>query len=47
MLNYIGGATNTTIGEREQADVVATIDKDLRTMLLKTDAPKVRQVSHS
>ena len=41
VLNYIGGATNTTIGELEQQAVVDTIDTDLREMLLKSDAPKV------
>ena len=43
VLNYIGGATNTTIGELEKQAVVDTIDKDLREMLLKRDAPKVRR----
>lgn len=41
LLNYIGGATNTVIGEKSKEDVVKTIDNDLRMMLIKNDAPEV------
>jgi len=44
LLNYIGGATNRKITEMSQEDLVAQVDKDLRTMLLKPDAPGPRTV---
>lgn len=42
ILNYIGGAKNTGIATQPQADIVAQVDKDLRVMLLKPDAPPPR-----
>jgi oxygen-dependent protoporphyrinogen oxidase len=39
LLNYIGGAKNTGIATQSQADIVAQVDKDLRIMLLRPDAP--------
>lgn len=42
ILNYIGGATNTKISAQDQDAVIKIIDTDLRTMLIKEDAPEVR-----
>jgi oxygen-dependent protoporphyrinogen oxidase len=42
LLNYIGGAKNTAIATMKEADIVAQVDKDLRTMLLRPDAPPPR-----
>ncbi|KAG0568291.1 hypothetical protein KC19_6G009900 [Ceratodon purpureus] len=39
LLNYIGGAQFTQITEKSDEEIVKTVDKDLRTMLLKPDAP--------
>lgn len=44
LLNYIGGATNRSVLDASQDDLVAQVDKDLRTMLLKPDAQKPRVV---
>eukprot|EP00879_Flechtneria_rotunda_P004310 GHRR01004560.1.p1 GENE.GHRR01004560.1~~GHRR01004560.1.p1 ORF type:complete len:570 (+),score=195.70 GHRR01004560.1:132-1841(+) len=44
LLNYIGGATNRSIHEASQEEIVAQVDKDLRTMLLKPDAAQPRVV---
>eukprot|EP00245_Coleochaete_scutata_P000382 TRINITY_DN10491_c0_g1_i1.p1 TRINITY_DN10491_c0_g1~~TRINITY_DN10491_c0_g1_i1.p1 ORF type:complete len:578 (+),score=114.92 TRINITY_DN10491_c0_g1_i1:141-1874(+) len=42
LLNYIGGACNTAITEKGQDEIVKIVDKDLRTMLIKADAPAPR-----
>ncbi|KAH7284143.1 hypothetical protein KP509_34G041000 [Ceratopteris richardii] len=39
LLNYIGGATNTQIIDKDEAELVNQIDKDVRRMLIKPDAP--------
>ena len=39
LLNYIGGAKNTGITGQSAEQLVAQVDKDLRVMLLKPDAP--------
>lgn len=39
LLNYIGGAQYPQIMEKSDEEIVKTVDKDLRTMLLKPDAP--------
>ncbi|GIM04071.1 hypothetical protein Vretimale_8697 [Volvox reticuliferus] len=44
LLNYIGGATNRGILNQTQEELVAQVDKDLRLMVLKPDAPKPRVV---
>ncbi|KAF6265212.1 amine oxidase [Scenedesmus sp. NREL 46B-D3] len=44
LLNYIGGATNRSVKDASQEELVAQVDKDLRTMLLKPDAPQPRVV---
>lgn len=40
LLNYIGGATNRGIVNQTPEELVAQVDKDLRQMLIKADAPK-------
>lgn len=40
ILNYIGGALNRNIVNQTQEQIVEQVDKDLRIMLLKPDAPK-------
>ncbi|EFJ43713.1 hypothetical protein VOLCADRAFT_83109 [Volvox carteri f. nagariensis] len=44
LLNYIGGATNRGIVNQTQEQLVAQVDKDLRLMVLKPDAPAPRVV---
>ncbi|XRB17179.1 protoporphyrinogen oxidase [Pseudoscourfieldia marina] len=44
ILNYIGGCTNTGIVDQSEDEIVAQVDKDLRTMLLKPDAPAPTKV---
>ncbi|KAF8069567.1 POX1 [Scenedesmus sp. PABB004] len=44
LLNYIGGATNRGVKEASTEELVAQVDRDLRTMLLKPDAPQPRVV---
>lgn len=44
LLNYIGGATNRGIVNQSQEDIVKQVDKDLRLMVLKPDAPGPRVV---
>ncbi|KAI8468570.1 MAG: flavin-containing amine oxidoreductase-domain containing protein [Monoraphidium minutum] len=44
LLNYIGGATNRGVKEATNEQLAEQVDKDLRTMLLKPDAPKPRIV---
>jgi hypothetical protein len=42
LLNYIGGAKNTRVADMSKEELTAQVDSDLRTMLLKPDAPKPR-----
>lgn len=44
LLNYIGGATNRGVKDATPEQLAEQVDKDLRTMLLKPDAPKPRIV---
>ncbi|KAG2482726.1 hypothetical protein HYH03_018357 [Edaphochlamys debaryana] len=44
LLNYIGGTTNRGIVNQTKEQLVEQVDKDLRTMLLRPDAPKPRTV---
>jgi oxygen-dependent protoporphyrinogen oxidase len=44
LLNYIGGATNRKVAEMSDDALVAQVDKDLRSMLIKPDAPSPRKV---
>ncbi|GAX80836.1 hypothetical protein CEUSTIGMA_g8271.t1 [Chlamydomonas eustigma] len=39
ILNYIGGATNRGIVNQTHEEIVAQVDKDLRVMLIKDNAP--------
>lgn len=39
LLNYIGGATNRGIVSQSDQQLVDQVDQDLRSMLLKPDAP--------
>lgn len=39
LLNYIGGATNTDITNKDESELVKQVDKDVRKMLIKPDAP--------
>ncbi|GAA0138304.1 oxidase [Lithospermum erythrorhizon] len=38
LLNYIGGATNVGIMSKTESQLVESVDRDLRTMLIKTNA---------
>ncbi|MCO5549221.1 hypothetical protein L7F22_002687 [Adiantum nelumboides] len=40
LLNYIGGATNSEITTKDEADIVNQVDKDVRKMLIKSDGPR-------
>ena len=40
LLNYIGGSRDPEIGTMEEEDVIAAVDKDLRKMLLQSNAPE-------
>jgi len=42
LLNYIGGAKNTQIVGQSSEQVAAQVDADLRTMLIRPDAPPPR-----
>ena len=44
LLNYIGGAKNTGITGMTSEALVAQVDKDMRSMLVKPDAPPARMV---
>ncbi|GLC36165.1 fatty-acyl coenzyme A oxidase [Pleodorina starrii] len=44
LLNYIGGATNRGIVNQTQEQLAAQVDKDLRLMVLKPDAPAPKVV---
>ncbi len=40
LLNYIGGSRDPEIGAMSEEDVIAAVDKDLRTTLLQSGAPE-------
>lgn len=40
LLNYIGGSRDPEIGTMSEEDVIAAVDKDLRTTLLQSGAPE-------
>jgi len=44
LLSYIGGAMNRGIVDQTPEQLADQVDKDLRTMLIKPDAPKPRMV---
>jgi oxygen-dependent protoporphyrinogen oxidase len=44
LLAYIGGALNRGIKDQSDDEIVAQVDKDLRKMLIREDAPKPRKV---
>ncbi|KAG2432628.1 hypothetical protein HXX76_008968 [Chlamydomonas incerta] len=44
LLNYIGGTTNRGIVNQTTEQLVEQVDKDLRNMVIKPDAPKPRVV---
>lgn len=44
LLNYIGGAQNRGIMNQTHEQLVEQVDKDLRSMLIKADAPKPKTV---
>lgn len=39
LLSYIGGATNLEIIAKSESAIVSTVDRELRTMLIRPDAP--------
>eukprot|EP00884_Botryococcus_braunii_P002369 jgi/Botrbrau1/12132/Bobra.0186s0048.1 len=45
LLCYIGGATNRGIVDQSEDAIVAQVDKDLRQMLIRPDAPPARKIS--
>ncbi|PSC75640.1 Protoporphyrinogen oxidase chloroplastic [Micractinium conductrix] len=45
LLNYFGGAQNRKVAEMSDDELVAQVDKDLRQMLLRPDAPAPRKVA--
>ncbi|KAK9831551.1 hypothetical protein WJX84_011253 [Apatococcus fuscideae] len=46
LLNYFGGTTNRKVQDMSPEDVVAQVDKDLKQMLLKADAPAPHVVGY-
>ncbi|KAK9806433.1 hypothetical protein WJX73_006768 [Symbiochloris irregularis] len=44
LLCYIGGALNRGIVDQGEERIIAQVDKDLRQMLLKPDAPKPKKI---
>ncbi|CAL5228570.1 g11727 [Coccomyxa viridis] len=44
LLCYIGGATNRSIVSQPEDDIVKQVDKDLRQMLIKEDAPPAKKI---
>jgi len=44
ILNYIGGAQNLSILDMTDDELVAQVDKDIRTMLIKDDAPPAKKL---
>ncbi|KAL4430008.1 hypothetical protein ABPG77_004378 [Micractinium sp. CCAP 211/92] len=45
LLSYFGGAQNRRVAQMSEDELVAQVDKDLREMLVKPDAPKPRKVA--
>ncbi|KAL4855297.1 Protoporphyrinogen oxidase [Chlorella vulgaris] len=45
LLNYFGGVKNRKVAEMSDDELVEQVDKDLREMLIKPDAPKPRKVA--
>lgn len=45
LLSYFGGALNRAVSTMEEDAIVAAVDKDLRKMLLREDAPAPRKVA--
>lgn len=45
LLSYFGGALNRAVATMKEEDIIAQVDKDLRKMLLKNDAPAPKKVA--
>lgn len=45
LLSYYGGALNRKVLDQSEDEIVAQVDKDLRKMLLRSDAPAPRKVA--
>lgn len=45
LLSYFGGAQNRAVKDMSEDELVAQVDKDLRQMLLRPDAPAPRKVA--
>jgi len=45
LLNYFGGALNRKVTEMSDDDIIAQVDKDLRVMLLRPDAPPPKKIA--
>lgn len=45
LLSYFGGALNRAVKEMPEDDIVRAVDKDLRKMLLREDAPAPQKVA--
>lgn len=43
-LSYIGGATNRAIVDQTEDQILAQVDRDVRQMLIKEDAPPAIKV---
>jgi oxygen-dependent protoporphyrinogen oxidase len=45
LLSYFGGALNRKVKDMSDDEIIAQVDKDLRKMLIKTDAPSPKKVA--